>query len=920
MKPACTFILILLTATVGLPQNPLDSATALLPVESSVSDYRIAGKLYRNIESVTYRNRKIIFQSESGISSIAVEKLEYLDFKELPESILEEVRADIPLLVERLEQIQSESYFHYLEVEVPELTIGSDMILNVDRIVVDKRDLTLSHEAGQFNIRLAKLTKSDFSQLPESVQEILAKRFFYFRASPLPETLKSAHNYQGPLDQFIARFSESEQIVLSIDPLIRRGVIPRNAQVYLNWQEGEPVFESLIEQFQKIDRRLTVYHITEGLYFVSFEDCEIIHRALLTFLDRDYLRTLEWLEFAESSGTFMDRYIEQASQRLKETQIQMASYQDIERTIFSMMNESRSPRSTDLGTSTLDASTMEVIEQGRALVSNLLEEFLGGSSIISVSGNDWVPAQFRLTTCQSIMEIVSKSIRIENHLATLRENRVPGIPPSPNHFLDRVTENMETLQLLHDSLDEITKRSQLVNLEDHLPKNAIGTISRDHYDRLKLMTDNSYANSWDWDTRVLSGSLDTFGKILTDTEFEQLSSGPTGFLTNQALLAPHIEARIKSLFLPGTESVPSPASVPWNSSVGFATGLVVSSPRYGDIYGDTFVFAVDKKADPKSAMPISSIMVDTDVDYDKKLSEVFHYQSLESRLDFYAIYSMRRAMLWALSHEKLEKLLKTVKESGNTLVLKLEQGLGINLGGDSAGVAWALAIQSATTDIPLHSEIAVTGSIGPEGLIAEVGGIYFKVNGAREKRCLALFLPTENEADVDSISMETHLNLQIIGASSLDDLQPFVFDTNESKSLKTYLPGATPRSDEMITSFKNLTSAYLTALYRIDQQEFNKASWVLQQILEVVPNHYSARRLLDAIEPKISSSEGISVDSEFLAAIGFQEKVISTEKEKNTLQSLLAENMIFVYMGGAVLICLLFAIFVMWLYSKKYRY
>jgi Lon-like ATP-dependent protease len=69
---------------------------------------------------------------------------------------------------------------------------------------------------------------------------------------------------------------------------------------------------------------------------------------------------------------------------------------------------------------------------------------------------------------------------------------------------------------------------------------------------------------------------------------------------------------------------------------------------------------------------------------------------------------------------------------------------GVPIDGPSAGTAIATAIYSAINNIPIRSDIAMTGEISIRGKVKPVGGVVAKVEAARLAGIKKVLIPAEN--------------------------------------------------------------------------------------------------------------------------------------------------------------------------------
>jgi ATP-dependent Lon protease len=100
--------------------------------------------------------------------------------------------------------------------------------------------------------------------------------------------------------------------------------------------------------------------------------------------------------------------------------------------------------------------------------------------------------------------------------------------------------------------------------------------------------------------------------------------------------------------------------------------------------------------------------------------------------------------------------------------------------GPSAGVTIATAIVSAARQLPVASDVAMTGEITLSGLVLPVGGIREKALAARRSSIKTFVLPAENAQDIDELPAEARDSLTFVPVSSLDEV------------LQVALPAAAP--------------------------------------------------------------------------------------------------------------------------------
>ena len=81
------------------------------------------------------------------------------------------------------------------------------------------------------------------------------------------------------------------------------------------------------------------------------------------------------------------------------------------------------------------------------------------------------------------------------------------------------------------------------------------------------------------------------------------------------------------------------------------------------------------------------------------------------------------------------------------------------IGGPSAGLAWALGLHDLLTpgDLTAGRTIAITGTLGIDGTVFPIGGIQDKVVGAAEAGASVLILPEGNLADARAAGRDVEL-------------------------------------------------------------------------------------------------------------------------------------------------------------------
>ena len=113
--------------------------------------------------------------------------------------------------------------------------------------------------------------------------------------------------------------------------------------------------------------------------------------------------------------------------------------------------------------------------------------------------------------------------------------------------------------------------------------------------------------------------------------------------------------------------------------------------------------------------------------------------------------------------------------------------------GDSASVTVATAVISALEEIPIHQNVAMTGSLSVRGDVLPVGGVTHKIEAAVKAGIDIVIIPKANEQDV-MIEDEYKEQVTIIPASHI------------SQVLDVALAGE-PEKDSLVDRLKRLTSS-----------------------------------------------------------------------------------------------------------------
>ena len=110
----------------------------------------------------------------------------------------------------------------------------------------------------------------------------------------------------------------------------------------------------------------------------------------------------------------------------------------------------------------------------------------------------------------------------------------------------------------------------------------------------------------------------------------------------------------------------------------------------------------------------------------------------------------------------------------NDLHIHLPEG-AVNKEGPSAGIALATSLISVLSNKAVSGDISMTGELTLQGRVLPIGGLKEKVLGASRAGIKKVFLPKQNEPDLDEIPEEIKSNLKFVLVSNYIDVYKEVF-------------------------------------------------------------------------------------------------------------------------------------------------
>lgn len=99
----------------------------------------------------------------------------------------------------------------------------------------------------------------------------------------------------------------------------------------------------------------------------------------------------------------------------------------------------------------------------------------------------------------------------------------------------------------------------------------------------------------------------------------------------------------------------------------------------------------------------------------------------------------------------------------------------INKDGPSAGIAITTALISLFKNKAVENDIAMTGEITLRGKVLEIGGLREKVIGAHRAGVRKIFLPKDNEKDLDEIPEEVRKDMKFVFVEQYEEVYQKIF-------------------------------------------------------------------------------------------------------------------------------------------------
>ena len=145
--------------------------------------------------------------------------------------------------------------------------------------------------------------------------------------------------------------------------------------------------------------------------------------------------------------------------------------------------------------------------------------------------------------------------------------------------------------------------------------------------------------------------------------------------------------------------------------------------------------------------------------------------------------SARAALSWLRSHAE-ELGIPSSRFAESDLHVHVPSG-AVKKDGPSAGVALATALVSLMTEVPVRSDVAMTGEVTLRGRVLPVGGIKSKVLAAHRAGIRTVILPEGNRKDMADIPDEVQRDLEVVFVTRIGEALDVALAGGESVPIAT---------------------------------------------------------------------------------------------------------------------------------------
>ena len=167
--------------------------------------------------------------------------------------------------------------------------------------------------------------------------------------------------------------------------------------------------------------------------------------------------------------------------------------------------------------------------------------------------------------------------------------------------------------------------------------------------------------------------------------------------------------------------------------------------------------------------------------------------------------SARAALSWVRSHAD-ELGIPSSRFAENDLHVHVPSG-AVKKDGPSAGVALATALVSLMNEVPVRSDVAMTGEVTLKGRVLPVGGIKSKVLAAHRAGIRTVILPERNRKDMADIPDEVQRDLEVVFVTRIAEALDVALAAGESVPIATDAqPPVVPRVQPEKPTRRNASS------------------------------------------------------------------------------------------------------------------
>jgi hypothetical protein len=161
--------------------------------------------------------------------------------------------------------------------------------------------------------------------------------------------------------------------------------------------------------------------------------------------------------------------------------------------------------------------------------------------------------------------------------------------------------------------------------------------------------------------------------------------------------------------------------------------------------------------------------------------------------------------------------------------------------GGSAGTAFAVLLRSLTDGFDIDPAVSITGDIAVNGTVQQIGGVAAKLRGSSTDGSTIAIIPKQNTPAVADL---------LIGMDKVDalqQLQVFSVDTVDA-AIAVAREDREKRLAQAIDLYREVQAALQTK--KIVALRDPKIQATLRQVVELAPNHVSAKYALDVAQNK----------------------------------------------------------------------